>query len=259
VAKKVASGSKGLVVLKSKDVNSYLGPRKFHFDMAERTLVPGVAMGLAWTPAGGDVLFVEATGVDGNSGLLLTGQLGDVMKESAMAALTYIRSHTKELGLNAKDLKETGFHVHVPAGAIPKDGPSAGVTMFTALLSNLTGRPVRPDVAMTGEITLRGAVLPVGGIKEKVLAAGRAGVRRVVLPAENEKDLIDVPKKVQKGLKFHFVKRMEELSPLVLRPKSGNKKAGTASKRSKPSGNSGKSKAKPASKSTKRRGAAVKA
>ena len=229
VAKEVASGRGKPATIERGDVSAYLGPRKFHTDTVERTQVPGVATGLAWTPAGGDILFVEATGIQGGNGLTLTGQLGDVMKESAMAALSYIRSHPKKLGLSAKTFDKTGFHVHVPAGAIPKDGPSAGVTMFSALLSYLTARPIRPDVAMTGEITLRGSVLPVGGIKEKVLAARRAAVRTVILPADNEKDLMDVPENVRNNLKFHFVKRMDELAPLVLKPQSRKRKTGATS------------------------------
>jgi ATP-dependent Lon protease len=229
VAKEVASGRKKPTRVGRGNVAAHLGPRKFRTDAVERTQVPGVATGLAWTPAGGDILFVEATGIQGEKGLILTGQLGDVMKESAMAALSYIRSHPEKLGLSAENFFETGFHVHVPAGAIPKDGPSAGVTMFSALLSYLTARPIRPDVAMTGEITLRGSVLPVGGIKEKVLAAGRAAVRTVILPADNEKDLMDVPENVRDNLEFHFVKRMDELVPLVLKAESRRRKAGPTS------------------------------
>ena len=225
VAKEVASGRNKPTRVGRGNVAAYLGPRNFRSDAVERTQVPGVATGLAWTPAGGDILFVEATGIQGESGLILTGQLGDVMKESAMAALSYIRSHPEKLGLSAENFTETGFHVHVPAGAIPKDGPSAGVTMFSALLSYLTARPIRPDVAMTGEITLRGSVLPVGGIKEKVLAAARASVRTIILPADNENDLVDVPKNVRDNLKFHFIKRMDELVPLVLKAESHKRKA----------------------------------
>jgi ATP-dependent Lon protease len=254
VAKEVASGRKKRILVTPEDVASYLGPKKFQFDMAERTLVPGVATGLAWTPAGGDIIFVEATGIDGTGGLILTGQLGEIMKESAMAALSYIRSHAKELGLNGKMFERMGFHVHVPAGAIPKDGPSAGVTMFSALLSFLTGRPIRPNVAMTGEITLRGSVLPVGGIKEKVLAANRAGVQTLILPTENEKDLVDVPENVRTGLKFHFVKRMDELIPLVLRPKQRKRKKETTTV-AKKSKNFRKPKTKKVAKTSNRRGA----
>ncbi|MFQ5692109.1 MAG: endopeptidase La [Nitrospinota bacterium] len=259
VAKEIAGGRKKPVTIRPEDVASYLGPRRFHTEMAERTLVPGVATGLAWTPSGGDIIFVEATGIEGGSGLILTGQLGDVMKESAMAALSYIRSHAKALGLRRKSFENVGFHVHVPARAIPKDGPSAGVTMFTALLSFLTGRAVKPDVAMTGEITLRGSILPVGGIKEKVLAASRAGVRTVILAADNERDLIDVPENVREEMKFRFVKRMEELPPLVLRPKARKPGRAAASATKAPPRRSRSSKEIKAPKPSTRRGARVKA
>src|SRR5437773_7549903 len=185
-------------------------------EVAERTAEPGVATGLAWTPVGGDILFIEATRMPGKGALVLTGQLGDVMKESAQAALSFVRSKAKWLGIDENFLEKTDIHVHIPAGAIPKDGPSAGVTMFVALASMLTGKPVRPDVAMTGEITLRGAVLPVGGIKEKVLAAHRAGIKRVVMPDRNRKDIVDVPQQARDEMEFFYVKRMDELLPLVL-------------------------------------------
>jgi ATP-dependent Lon protease len=175
-----------------------------------------VAAGLAWTHTGGDLLFVEAAKMKGKHGLTLTGQLGDVMKESAMAALSYIRSHAKELGVSEDFYENQEIHIHVPAGAIPKDGPSAGVTMLTALASLLTDRTVASDLAMTGEITLRGQVLPVGGIKEKVLAAHRAGIKSIILPRWNEKDLEDVPKKVRNALQFHFVEAMDEVLSIAL-------------------------------------------
>ncbi len=172
--------------------------------------------GLAWTPVGGDILFIEATKMNGKGQLVLTGQLGDVMKESAQAALSFIRSRAKWLGLEENFLEKTDIHVHIPAGAIPKDGPSAGVTMFVAMASLLTGKPIRNDVAMTGEITLRGLVLPVGGIKEKFLAAHRAGIKRVILPERNRKDVIEIPEQPRKEIEILFVKRMDELLPLVL-------------------------------------------
>ena len=216
VAVKVAEGASTRFVVEAKQVPDYLGPQKFQSEVAERTAEPGVATGLAWTPVGGDILFIEATRMPGKGSLVLTGQLGDVMKESAQAALSFVRSRAKWLGIEENFLEKTDIHIHVPAGAIPKDGPSAGVTMFVALASMLTNKPIRNDVAMTGEITLRGMVLPVGGIKEKILAAHRAGIKRVVLPDRNEKDMIDVPDQARNEMEFFFVKRMDELLPLVL-------------------------------------------
>ncbi len=219
VARRVAEGQKELTVVDAESVPSYLGSIKFFSEVAERTSTPGVATGLAWTQTGGDILFVEATRMKGRKGFTLTGQLGDVMKESAQAALSYVRTRAKELKIPENFFDQSDIHIHVPAGAIPKDGPSAGVTMFTALTSLLTGRPVRNDVAMTGEITLRGLVLPVGGIKEKVLAAKRAGIRTVILPKKNEKDLEEVPEQIKKDLKFYFVQRMDEISRIALKGK----------------------------------------
>lgn len=181
--------------------------------MAERTSEPGVATGLAWTPVGGDILFIEATRMPGKSSLVMTGQLGDVMKESAQAAMSFVRSRTSWLGLEENFLEKTDIHVHVPAGGIPKDGPSAGVTMFSALASLLTGANIRPDVAMTGEITLRGNVLPVGGIKEKLLAAHRAGIKRVLVPERNIKDLVDVPDQAKREMEIVAIKRVDEVLP----------------------------------------------
>jgi ATP-dependent Lon protease len=199
-------------------VVSMLGAPRFEFEeLEERTRVPGVAVGLAWTPAGGDVLFVEATRMTGKGSLTLTGQLGDVMKESAQAALSWIRSHATEIGVPADFWGKADIHIHVPAGAIPKDGPSAGVTMVTALASLLTGRPVTADLAMTGEISLSGRVLAVGGIKEKVLAAHRAGVRTVLLPKRNESNLLeDVPPSVRQVMEFHLVSSVEDVLRLAL-------------------------------------------
>lgn len=219
VAKRVAEGQEGLAIIRAEDVPAYLGPVKFFSEVAERTSEPGVATGLAWTPTGGDILFVEATRMKGRKTFSLTGQLGEVMKESAQAALSYVRARAKALKIPEDFFDHSDIHIHVPAGAIPKDGPSAGVTMFTALTSLLTGRPVRSDVAMTGEITLRGLVLPVGGIKEKVLAANRAGITTVILPKRNEKDLEEVPEEVKKRMKFHFVQRMDEVIDLALQKK----------------------------------------
>ncbi len=187
-----------------------LGTPKYHTELAMRTRRPGVATGLAWTPVGGDLLFIESTRMPGKGQLSLTGHLGDVMKESAQAALSYVRTHAKELGVPEDFLEHEDIHIHFPAGAVPKDGPSAGVTIFTALTSLLTERPVRSDVAMTGEVTLRGDILPVGGVKEKVLAAHRGGVHRVILPAQNEHDLRDLPEGTKEAIEFVFVREMRE-------------------------------------------------
>jgi len=211
----VRSGDEASVVIDAKDLPDYLGPERFRYGVAEEKDEVGVATGLAWTEVGGDVLFVEATTMPSKGALTLTGQLGDVMKESAQAALSYCRANATELGIDA-DLSKIDVHVHIPEGAVPKDGPSAGLALTAALVSALTGRPVKRSVAMTGEITLRGRVLPVGGVKEKVLAAHRAGVQRVILPAENERDLAKVPEKVQKELDFVFVERISEATKVAL-------------------------------------------
>ena len=211
VAKEYAQGKKEAVAVKKEKLHSFLGPIKFFSEIAERTSVPGVATGLAWTPTGGDIIFIEATKMKGKKSLALTGSLGDVMKESAQAALSYIRSNSKDLSVPEDFFEENDIHLHVPAGAIPKDGPSAGVTMFAALTSLLTDRPVRSDIAMTGEITLRGLVLPVGGIKEKVLAAKRAGLNKVILPKKNENNLEEIPENVKNGMQFHFVENMDQV------------------------------------------------
>jgi ATP-dependent Lon protease len=217
IAVLVAEGKAAPVeTLTAARIGELLGPAKHISEVAERTSEPGVATGLAWTPVGGDILFIEATKMNGKGSLVLTGQLGDVMKESAQAALSFIRSRAKWLGLEENFLEKTDIHVHIPAGAIPKDGPSAGVTMFVAMASLLTGKPIRNDVAMTGEITLRGLVLPVGGIKEKFLAAHRAGIKRVILPERNRKDVVEIPDQPKKEIEILFVKRMDELLPLVL-------------------------------------------
>jgi ATP-dependent Lon protease len=188
-------------------------------EMEERTKEPGVAIGLAWTPAGGDVLFVEASRMAGTGSLTLTGQLGEVMKESARAALSWFRAHAAAYGADPDFFKNAEVHLHVPSGAIPKDGPSAGVTIATALASELTGRPVRGDIAMTGEITLSGRVLPVGGIKEKVLAARRAGLREVILPRQNEKNVKeDLSEELRRELTIHFVQSVDEVLLLALTP-----------------------------------------
>ncbi|MDY0004152.1 MAG: endopeptidase La [Polyangia bacterium] len=217
VAVTVAEGSaQGKREIQAADLKAFLGAPKFIPEVAERTEELGVATGLAWTPVGGDIIFVEATRMPGKGNLVMTGQLGDVMKESAQAALSYIRSHTVSFGIDDKFFEGRDIHLHIPAGAIPKDGPSAGVTMFAALASLLLGRKVKHDVAMTGEITLRGSVLPVGGIKEKTLAAHRAGIRRVIMPERNRKDVDDIPEEARNDMELIFVKRMEEILPVVL-------------------------------------------
>jgi ATP-dependent Lon protease len=219
VAREIVEGSTKAVTVQKDNLTRYLGPQKFFADLAERLDRPGIAVGLAWTPVGGDILFIEATKMPGKGQLLLTGQLGDVMKESVQAALSFIASQAKQLGITEDFRTKYDIHVHVPAGAIPKDGPSAGVTMLTALTSLLTGRTVRSDIAMTGEITLRGAVLPIGGLKEKVLAAHRAGIKEIILPERNRTDLDEVPQSVLKGkdpMRFHFVSEMSQVVKLAL-------------------------------------------
>ena len=218
VAKRRVEGHTEAVEVTESVVGGFLGTPKFIFEeLEERTRVPGVAVGLAWTPAGGDILFIEATRMKGSKTLTLTGQLGDVMKESAQAALSWARSHATDLGIRSDYWETSDIHVHVPAGAIPKDGPSAGVTMVTALVSMMTQRPLRPNLAMTGEVTLSGRVLPVGGIKEKVLAAKRAGVTTVILPKRNEKHLLeDVPHAAREGMTFHLVDSVTQVLDLAL-------------------------------------------
>jgi ATP-dependent Lon protease len=220
IARRHADGRTEPVTVTPDLVTSFLGVPRYEFEeLEERTSVPGVAVGLAWTPAGGDVLFVEATRMPGKGQLTLTGQLGDVMKESVQTALSWVRSHATPLGIAPDFFERSDVHVHVPAGAIPKDGPSAGVTMLTALVSLLTGVPLRGDLAMTGEISLSGRVLSVGGIKEKVLAAHRAGVRTVLLPRRNEKNLIeDVPAAVREVMTFHLVGSADEVIRLAVEP-----------------------------------------
>jgi ATP-dependent Lon protease len=212
VVTRIAEGKVEGMTIVPETVREFLGKPKFHgvTEIRERTDVPGVATGLAWTPVGGEVLFVEASCMPGSKGFTLTGQLGEVMQESARAALTYVRSRSEELGADERWFDQRDIHVHVPAGAVPKDGPSAGVTMATALASMLTGQPVRSDLAMTGEVTLHGRVLPVGGIKEKVLAAHRFGIKTVILPQRNEKDIDDVPEEAQRDIKFVFVESVDE-------------------------------------------------
>jgi len=211
VARRVAEGEVRKINITKEKVVNYLGPRKYYREVAERTMLPGVATGLAWTEAGGNIIFVETSMMKGGKSLTLTGRLGDVMRESAQASLTYVRANAEEIGIDAGFYEDRDVHVHVPHGGVPKDGPSAGVTIATSLVSLLTGRPVRADVAMTGEITLKGKVLPVGGVKEKILAARRAGIKKVILPRQNEKDLVEVPDVVKKGMKFIFVDALAEV------------------------------------------------
>mgnify|MGYP001139132818 CR=1 FL=1 len=233
-----SNGSMRFVVT-PEDVTRILGPRRFEPELAQRTSVPGVATGMAYTPVGGEILFIEATRMAGKGNITLTGQIGDVMKESATAAFSLVRSRAEALGIDPKQLAESDIHIHVPAGAIPKDGPSAGVAMFTALASLLLNKPVRHDVAMTGEITLRGLVLPIGGLKEKTLAAKRAGIKHVIVPARNEKDMPDLPPEVKQSLKFHFVETVDQVMEIALgtapsrRNASIGKKAAKAPRRKK--------------------------
>jgi ATP-dependent Lon protease len=223
-AREIAEDESRRISVSGDSLSKYLGAQKFFPDVAERIIRPGIAVGLAWTPVGGDILFIEATKMSGKGGLLLTGQLGEVMKESAQAALSYIAANAEDLGIPPDFRQNVDIHIHVPAGATPKDGPSAGVTMLTALASVLTGRIVRNDLAMTGEITLRGAVLPIGGVKEKVLAARRAGITTIILPERNRRDLEEIPKSVigEGGISFHFVKEMGEVLKIALRQEGEN-------------------------------------
>ncbi len=220
--RKIVSGnghaSKPLV-LKPEALTDYLGHARFVSETAENIKEIGIATGMAWTPVGGEVMFIEATRMPGKGGLLLTGSLGDVMKESAQTALSYLRSQSKPLGIDMADYNKYDIHIHVPAGATPKDGPSAGVTLLVALASLLTRRRVRSEFSMTGEISLRGRVMRVGGIKEKVLAAARFGIKHVILPEQNKTDWLEVPEEVRKKLEVHFVRHISELLPLALHAK----------------------------------------
>jgi ATP-dependent Lon protease len=206
----IAEGTTQKVTIAPKDLTAILGQPRFEGEIALRTSVPGVATGLAWTPVGGDILFIEATRVPGRGALILTGQLGEVMRESVQAALTLVKSRAAQLGIDPALFEKSDIHIHVPAGATPKDGPSAGVAMFTALTSLLTNRTVRSDTAMTGEISLRGLVLPVGGIKEKVVAAAAAGLTRVMLPARNRRDYDDIPKTARDKLEFIWLEQVDD-------------------------------------------------
>ena len=219
IARRKAEGGKPPFRVTAAGLPRLLGAPIFIDDEAERKLIPGVALGLAWTPAGGEILYIEVSAIKGKGGLTLTGQLGDVMKESAQAALTYARAKADELGIAPDFAEHTDIHIHVPAGATPKDGPSAGVTLVTALISALTGKAVRGDICMTGEITLRGRVLPVGGIKEKVLAGVARGIGHVILPAKNQKDLEDIPQELRRKIVVHTVDSIDDVLPLVFEKK----------------------------------------
>src|SRR6202034_3101871 len=219
VAVQIADGSTNRVVLTAQEITTILGQPRFESEIAMRTSVPGVATGLAWTPVGGDILFIEASRTPGRGTLILTGQLGEVMRESVQAALTLVKSHALQLGIDPAVFEKSDIHVHVPAGATPKDGPSAGVAMFMALTSLMTDRTIRSDTAMTGEISLRGLVLPVGGIKEKVVAAHAAGIKRVMLPARNRRDYDDIPEIARRDMEFIWLERVEEAVAAALEPK----------------------------------------
>jgi ATP-dependent Lon protease len=216
VATRIAEGTITEQSIDTPDVTTILGAPRFENEVAMRTSVPGVATGLAWTPVGGDILFIESARTPGSGKLILTGQLGDVMKESAQAALSLVKAQSVSLGIDPTLFERSDIHIHVPAGGIPKDGPSAGVSMFTSLVSLLTDKTVHNDVAMTGEISLRGLVLPIGGVKEKSIAAHRAGIRTVLLPSRNRKDLEDIPQSVQKDMKFVFCERVEDVMHAAL-------------------------------------------
>jgi ATP-dependent Lon protease len=217
IAKEIVEKKVETKKITPRNVQTYLGAEKYYYDIAERVSRPGVATGLAWTPVGGDILFIEATKMEGKGNLSLTGKLGDVMKESASAALSFLRSNKDKFKLEAKFYEKYDIHIHVPAGAIPKDGPSAGITMFSALYSLFSNRPIKDNLAMTGEITLRGLVLPVGGIKEKVLAAKRAGIKEIIIPIKNKIDLEEIPVHNRKGISFHFVNEVEELFEIAFK------------------------------------------
>jgi ATP-dependent Lon protease len=233
VAVKIAEGDNTPRKIETEEqIREFLGAPRYTSEVAERTEEAGVATGLAWTSVGGEILFIEATRMFGSGKLQLTGQLGDVMKESAQAALSYVRTNSEKFGISKDFLEKSDIHIHIPAGAMPKDGPSAGVTMFTALVSMLTGVRVRHDVAMTGEITLRGRVLPIGGLKEKVLAAHRAGIKRVLVPERNKADLDEVPQEIKNDLEFVFASKMDQILDAALEeklvPKPESKEAAPA-------------------------------
>jgi len=205
--------------LTKQKLTTFLGPRKYNYTLKEKDLQPGIVTGLAYTQTGGDILLIEVAIMPGKGRIKLTGQLGDVMKESAQAAYSYVRSHQKQLGITQKMISTSDIHIHVPEGAVPKDGPSAGLAITTAIISVFCNEPVKKDLAMTGEVTLRGRALEIGGVKEKVIAAHRSGVKEIILPKQNERNLIDVPDKVKKDLKFHYVTSMDEVVKIVFSSK----------------------------------------
>jgi ATP-dependent Lon protease len=219
-ARQIAEGAKKKIQVEGKEVREWLGPRRFSAEVRRRTAEPGVATGLAWTPVGGEILFIESTAYEGKGHLTLTGQLGDVMQESAQAALSYARAHAAELGIEDGWFANHDLHLHVPSGAVPKDGPSAGITMATSIVSLATQRPVAGDLAMTGEITLTGLVLPIGGLRDKLLAAQRADIKRVIVPRENEPDLEELPAEARKALELIPVDNVGEVLEIALEPKS---------------------------------------
>ncbi len=216
VATKIAKNQKRISIIDQTNLSKILGPPLFESELALRTGIPGVATGLAYTPAGGDILFIESASMQGKGQLQLTGQIGDVMKESAQAAFSVVKSTADKLNIKPEKFSKFDYHIHVPAGAVPKDGPSAGLAIYISLVSLLLQKPVRPDVAMTGEITLRGLVLPIGGLKEKILAAKQAGIKTVILPKRNRKDLVDLPAQAKKDIKFAFVKNTAEAFKIAL-------------------------------------------
>jgi ATP-dependent Lon protease len=225
VARRIAAGEISEIRIDPQKVRELLGPERFYQEVAERVTHVGVVPGLAWTSAGGEILFVEATKMPGKKNLILTGQLGDIMKESVRAALSYLQSHQKELGIPNSEFEDHDFHIHVPAGATPKDGPSAGITMCTALASVLLNKPVVPNLAMTGEITLRGDVLPIGGIKQKALAAYRAGIKKVLVPRKNVSDLEEVPAEVKSKVEFIAVDKVRDVLWHALEIRMNGKKS----------------------------------
>ncbi len=232
-ARRHAEGDRRATSVDDKRISESLGPAKFFREVADRTGTPGVATGLAWTPTGGEILFIEASGMPGKGSLTLTGLLGESMRESAQAALTFLRSHAKPMGLDSSRISKTDLHIHVPAGAVPKDGPSAGVAISAALMSLFRNKAIHQDLAMTGEVTLTGRVLPVGGVREKVLAARRAGITKILLPRHNEKDLIELPAEVRSDVSFYPIDTLddvvEHLFPTV-RPKASAAKPSPARK-----------------------------
>jgi ATP-dependent Lon protease len=219
IAKAKASGKELPMNITKEKINKFLGPIVYSHTLVEDIDQVGLVTGLAYTKVGGDILFIEVAVMPGQGKIILTGQLGDVMKESAKAAYSYVRSHSKELGIKDQKISKADIHVHVPEGAVPKDGPSAGLAITTAIISALSGKSVPKDLAMTGEVTLRGRALEIGGVREKVIAAHRAGIKQVILPKDNEKNLVDLPEKVKGDLKFHFVKSMDDVVKIVFSEK----------------------------------------